>query len=123
MIEKLQFLEYKKFIPEKPFSHMTFQRIPTIPGRLRSQGVLGDLRGPPAGRNLSQGSQESQRSLGSGTVSHFSTMPGQSKSKRNLKLVFSLHLSEISLKQDMKMPDAVLRKEFQTKTVVQFDFV
>ena len=110
-------------MPEKPFSHITFERIPAIPGRLRSQGVLGDLRGPPAGRNLSQGSQESQRSLGSGTVSHFSTMPGQSKSKRNLKLVFSLHLSEISLKQDMKMPDAVLRKEFQTKTVVQFDFV
>ena len=125
MIEKLQVPKHKKFVPEKPFSHVASWRIPVIPGRFsrsRSQGVLGVLR-CPGGRNWSQGYHESRRSLISGTVSNFSTMPDQSKSKTNLKLLLSLHLSEISLKQDMKMPNAALRKEFQTKKVVQLDFV
>ena len=123
MIEKLQAPKHKKFVPEKPFSHVTSRRITVIPGRFsRSQGVLRVLR-CPGDRNWSQGYHESRRSLISGTVSNFSTMPDQSKSKKNLKLLLSLHLSEISLKQDMKMPNAALRKEFQTKKVVQLDFV
>ena len=44
MTEKLQFLKYKKLIPEKPFLRITYRRIPVILERFsRLQGVLGVL--------------------------------------------------------------------------------
>ena len=117
MIEKLQFPKHKKSIPEKPFSHVTSWRIPVIPRRFsrsRSQGVLGVLR-CPGGRNWSQGYHASRRSLISGTVSNFSTMPDQSNSKKKLKLLLSFHLSEISLNQHYEKVRRSIKKRIPDK--------
>ena len=89
MIEKLRFLKYEKFIPDKSFPRITFSRSNGDPREILkvwrgSGGPVGSWRW-----KRFQGSRESRGSWGSVTVFHFFNMPDQS---RRIKK----HLSEIS---------------------------